>query len=93
MLIMVCLNHGYFVVQPLTLEQRNEYIVNYLRLYAKTLESKYIEMLAGDVKSRNIYILKQELDILIKCCTFDAIEGIINYYLRTPSIAEIHQFF
>lgn len=89
----VSTNHGYFVVQPLTLEQRNEYIVNYLRLYAKTLESKYIEMLAGDVKSRNIYILKQELDILIKCCTFDAIEGIINYYLRTPSIAEIHQFF
>lgn len=87
------MNSDYYVVQPLSIEQRTNYIVDYLRMYAKALETKYIEMLACDVKSRNIYILKQELDVLIRCCTFDAIDETVRHYLKTISIAEAHQFF
>lgn len=83
---------GYTIykIEPLTLDARMKFAVDYLKNVGKSLTKEQWNRIFTDKENENTMVLKTFLDELICFGTHERINERINYYLNTTSISEFY---
>ena len=83
---------GYTIykIEPLTLNARMKFAVDYLKNVGKSLTKEQWNRIFTDKENENTMVLKTFLDELICFGTHERINERINYYLNTISISEFY---
>lgn len=86
-------NHHYpvFVLQPISLEQRQQLVTEYLEKFGKKLTDIQIERITTDKQSENTLVLKTLLDELINFGVYERLDERIDYYLSQDTIEDFYQ--
>jgi len=86
-------NRGWpkFVVQPLSVPEREKLIANYLELYSKKLETIRVKQIADAVQSANPLYLRVLLDELRIFGVYDELEQRINHYLTAKTPIQLYK--
>ena len=74
------------------MEQKKQFIKEYLEIYGKKLESKYLEQITQSQLTNQPMFLRILLDHLKNIATFDNLGEIITKLLKSSSIQQLFEF-
>lgn len=80
-----------YTLIPLSLAQRKQLVVAYLRTYGKELSGKRVERIVRDPQSENTLVLHSLLDELITFGSHEQLDTRIDYYLAAQNIEDFFQ--
>lgn len=86
-----CRNWGELAVEPLQPVLRRQFIRNSLAKYRKSLAPTQIERIASHRLSEVPLFLKVLLDELRVSGTFEELDSMVNWYLRSQSVGDLYE--
>ena len=80
-----------FLLQTLGLEEREKLIVDYLKIFSKSLLPEQVKRIAADKENENLLVLRTLLDELRVFGVYEEIDNQINHYLNASSVSHFFQ--
>lgn len=77
-------------VQPMSKQDRREFLIKYLSLYSKSLDEERIEFIISKPQCQNPLYLKTLLDELRQYGVYEEVGNVIKKYLAAPDIPALY---